>query len=137
VRRSWHSLVACVSLVAFLAANTHAGMAIAAHFEGHLPQAACTHGCDHQEVDDDADHEHFPGGSPCTDPDCPDCPKDPSAPKCPCPGGCALCSIAKVPCLTVGPLPAHQAPGSGDCLAEPAPLYTSPFSSPLPRPPRA
>jgi hypothetical protein len=69
--------------------------------------------------------------------DCPCCPKTPGAPSCPCPGGCALCSVAKVPCL----VPDAPVPLSffclGDCLVEETFYYLPPFSGGLIRPPRA
>src|SRR6266404_3585567 len=74
-----------------------------------MAAAPCCTSCQHQDLDDDHpgecqhgdqddDHEQAPGDSSCPDADCPDCPNGPAAPKCPCPGGCALCSVAKALC---------------------------------------
>jgi hypothetical protein len=57
-------------------------------------------------------------------------------PTCPCPGGCAFCSVAKVPCL-LSPAPVlDTALSEGDGLDDAPPSYFPPFSGTLTRPPR-
>ena len=154
MRGKWLRLVACVSLVAILVAPSHAGMAAArlltappsaghpsapAHGEPHPSDgestcASCCHGAvGHCRA---AAAPRDQSRTPC-DPDCPHCPRGPFPPKCPCPGGCALCSVAKVPCLFSAPCFASPAPCLGDSVTEPPPPYNAPFSRTLLRPPRA
>ncbi len=160
MRRKRLRLVACVSLAAFLVANTHAATAFAAHLlalhpeVGHAHEAAAAKhpASAHQEVmpqlpgcrhspkhvsrgvdtsDADADRDDHPC-SPC----CPDCPPRPCGSKCPCPGGCALCNVAKVPHV----VPVACPPASAPCLEasppEPHVFYTPPPTGRLIRPPR-
>jgi hypothetical protein len=150
IRKWWQRLVACISLVAFLAANTHAGTAIAASVAarpagkpGHVANAkgkkASRRSCCHCVKDKDrripdAPRDH--GNDPCS-PSCPDCPKGPGDSKCPCPGGCALCSVAKVPCPVVAASPIHEAPCLEGSVTEIEPSYLSPAIRTLIRPPRA
>ena len=160
MRRRWQRLVVCVSLVAFLVANTHASASIAAHLlalqtaDGPTNRSASSlHDASAYATDSSAERPrchclkhksrtaealntprnlHGPCG-----PSCPDCPKGPSAPKCPCPGGCALCNVAKVPHAT----PVPCLPCSDTCietrLPDPSLIYTPPFSGRLIRPPRS
>jgi hypothetical protein len=68
--------------------------------------------------------------SPAPDDDAPSCP-------CQCPGGCVMCSIAKVPGLpALAPLP-DVATGHDDGIHEVPPLYEPPFRGTLTPPPRA
>jgi hypothetical protein len=68
-------------------------------------------------------------------PSCPCCPKDPQG--CPIPGGCAMCSIAKAPC--VAPVPSTESTLSPtlEMVCEFSFSYLSPLSDGLQRPPRA
>lgn len=161
MRRKRLRLVACVSLVAFLVANTHAGTALAAHLLaahselGHARDAAaakhpasaqqevkperpgCCHGQKHtNRAGDGSEGVGDQDDCPCA-PSCPDCPKGPCGPKCPCPGGCALCNVAKIPHVApVASLPA-SAPCLGASLPEPHVFYTPPPAGRLIRPPRS
>ena len=144
-------LVACVSLVAFLVTNTHAGTSFAAHLLaahselGHSHEAASVkHSASAQQEGkpERPDCRHNSGADgdqddcPCG-PSCPDCPKGPCGPKCPCPGGCALCNVAKVPhVVPVACLPASS-PCLGASLPEPHVFYTPPPTGRLIRPPRS
>jgi hypothetical protein len=154
-------LVALVSLTTFLVGNTHAGTAIAAHLLAPRPAASsaphqnsagrdtqaapkakkptrsCCRCARHKKPAPETPAPPRPEKQgPCA-PACPDCPKGPCGPQCPCPGGCALCGVAQVPCLspfapfTVAP------PCLGDSLIEPTPLYVPPHGIELLRPPRA
>jgi hypothetical protein len=127
MRRKWLRLVVCLALAAFLVGNTHAVTMLAAHMLS--PHPAGHH---HDETHPDQDDLC----SPCC-PDCPDCPKDSDGSKCPCPGGCALCNVAKVPHRT----PAICLPCVSACFESRLPclslIYTAPFSGRLSRPPRA
>src|SRR6516225_2278919 len=64
------------------------------------------------------------------------CPHSHDDSSCPCPGGCAYCNGAKIPC----PFPAVRAPELSPCLersiADLSPLYTPPCSGKFNRPPR-
>jgi hypothetical protein len=78
-----------------------------------------------------------------TSPCCPSEPLDHSCPCCPkkpagqCPGGCAFCSVAKVPCFGVSIPTVGPGPCVGTSLVESCPPYASPFPGKLIRPPRA
>jgi hypothetical protein len=157
MNRKLRSLVTCVSLVAFFAANTHAGTAIAACLstnraggefslaKEHSTAEGATgeHSgrlCCHEEGDNDADvvehDEHGPCDSSCPDSNCPDCPKSPGHSKCPCPGGCALCSVAKVPCPVAAACQVFEIPCLGASVAHAETPYTPPFCDVMLRPPR-
>jgi hypothetical protein len=163
-------LVACVSLLAYFLANTHANLVIGAYIEptpvsattkstapkdsepatapSEEPASECPHCAkrlkakaarvakQQQHAQSDT-QQPAPDGKPvCASCDeaCPCCPKTPA---CPCPGGCALCSVAKVPCLVAdAPMPSSSV-CVGDFLVEEAFSYLSPFSGGLIRPPRA
>jgi hypothetical protein len=148
--RKWLRLLACVSLVAFVAANTHAGAAFAACLTaparhgspaGHArtkpaPRSCCNcSGHKARVAAEPSEAVNGHGRTPCEP--CPGCPKGPCGPKCPCPGGCALCNPAKVPCLAEAAGPACEAPCLGASPAEHTSSYTPPFSGTLTRPPRA
>jgi len=161
MRQTWLRLVVCVSLMAFLAANTPAGITLVLHLlAGQTPAADDPRShCDlahshEEEVTDDsesltcctcgedkarscqASQHPEERDTPCG-PSCPACPGSPSDPKCPCPGGCALCSVAKVPCVVPSVCVTCSAPCLGANSLEPHPVYTSPFTGRLIRPPRA
>jgi len=153
MRGRWHRLVACVGLAAFLAANALASTSAATHpgvapRDGGVKQvpatltaegsaASCCHcGNDEGRVGKisaaSQDHGCCPSG-PC----CPESPKRPFTPKCPCPGGCAYCNVAKVPCTT----PAARFTSPASCcvwnnVPELASFYTPPSTGSLIRPPR-
>jgi hypothetical protein len=145
MRRQWLRLVVCVNLATFLVANTHAGTVLARRLLTPSSTRHIEHRCEHFH---DCDHQQSDGGHTAPDadadeprslccPDCPDCPKGPIHSRCPCPGGCAMCSLAKV---------LHSAAGicltcPADCfetrLPDPSLTYSSPFAGRLIRPPRA
>jgi hypothetical protein len=109
-------LIAGLMLVAFLAANS---VILAS------PCPAASHDC----CTDDADHH---------DDSSPSCPNhDDSKPCCPFPGGCAYCSVAKVPWTVAPALVPQAAVYVGQCLSEVSLLYLPPFLGTLIRPPRA
>ena len=154
MRRQWQRLVACVSLAAFLVANSHAGMALAAHLSAARPSHAGVRSpatsrsdrpecpgccrCAKHKSRDTANNARAPQDEDGTcGPSCPHCPKTPSAPKCPCPGGCALCSVAKVPHVVPTACLPWAAPCLGAKLPEPRSTYTPPCAGRLIRPPRA
>ncbi len=155
-------LVSCLSLVAYLLANTHLNLALAA-----CAPPACT-GKAANKAEDETDTkpatnkcQHCAKHNPASphkeiqakgklaqhDPACPGCPDCPSGPSCPCcphqdpscpvPGGCALCNIAKAPCLT--PLFAldASAPLFIGYVVEYTSAHVPPFCDELTRPPRA
>lgn len=73
---------------------------------------------------------------PCNEPLCPGCPNDYDPMHCPCPGGCALCSVAKAPCLTPIDLNLHQSNCLSECLVIRSVQYCSWKCGGLDRPPR-
>jgi hypothetical protein len=156
-------LVAWVSLVSYLLANTHAGSAMAPreHPPCHAEKPAEPAGPHHheegelecQDCDHHASHSTTSPTSACTDeehttptPDargrelrgtCPCCPKSPCDSSCPCPGGCAMCNVAKTPCVSTEtpiPLPTDWL---GDKVIEMSFSYVPPVPHGLIRPPRA
>ena len=149
MRPQWQRLVACLGLVAFVAANTHAAVAVAAALspaELRLPSksapakksaasrhTSCRH-CGKSGAAKDAAAVGR-GDAPCTDrPNCPDCPHGPS---CPCPGGCAACNVAKVPCFSTAPSLALEDACLGASPEAPPSFYSPPSAGRLIRPPRA
>jgi hypothetical protein len=156
--RKWSRLVSCLCLVAFLAANTHANVALAALVRGRLitparpvparadtckgrPKAPAT-GCKHcarkaaraaaHAVPTPRCEERCPCG-----PSCPDCPKGPCCPENPCPGGCALCSVAKAPSLPSLPPSALEVRCTGTITQAGDPDRALTCPNHLFRPPRA
>ena len=156
MRRKWQRLGVCVSLAAFLVVNTPASSAIAAHLfaprpsdwqttSGRCPTPAVLVGdkTTHSDCCHCSKHKKrivaeivCKQASRCR-PDCPDCPKGPSAPKCPCPGGCALCNVAKVPHIVPTTCPPCSLICYGTNLVESTFIYTPPFYGRMIRPPRA
>jgi hypothetical protein len=67
---------------------------------------------------------------------CPDNPGDPDRPTCPCPEGCAMCSVAKTPCVTANLLLPQPVACLSACLVEEAFLYAPPAQNGVIRPPR-
>jgi hypothetical protein len=133
MRRKWLRLIAWAGLGAFLANTPSAARLLSPLLIG---DDCLAHVCGEQHspaTETLAEH----GRVPCR-PACPDCPKSPFAPKCPCPGGCALCNVAKVPCH----VPAHDFTGSAAAcqdggIPELTSFYTPPAVDRLIRPPRA
>jgi hypothetical protein len=132
MRWNWLRLIAWVGLGVFLA-NTPAGARLFSILL--IGDESRPHVCGEQHspaVETQAEHGRVPCG-----PDCPDCPKSPFAPKCPCPGGCALCNVAKVPCH----IPSYDftcaaASCQGAGVPELTSFYTPPAAGRLIRPPR-
>jgi hypothetical protein len=126
--------MAVVTLVAFLAANshavTHAGRPTPHDDCGHHALTCCAY-C----------HPKLPGAD-AQDDESPASPADPTSPDdgfpCPsCPWGCAVCGVAKAPCLVpAAPLP-DMTPRAGDGPDEVQATYTPPFADTHTRPPRA
>ena len=145
-------LVALVSLVAFLAANTHASAVftrLTARSVRQLSMAmenggssaasdrsSCCHCRKAAPVATNPTSSTMAGdedaSGPCG-PDCPDCHKGPT---CPCPGGCASCNVAKVPCFAPPPNFAIVEAFLGDSTEAPPSFYTPPSAGCLARPPR-
>jgi hypothetical protein len=138
--RQANRLVALLTLGAFLCANMPAATAALLRLlpgpaERHAADACCgaAHPVRSDSVECPCHHwrhaESAPGDGEDDEP-CPACPDDTS---CPCPGGCAVCSVAKVPCT--GALPFFH--GSAPCLGESVPdapnLYSPPFDGKSPR----
>jgi hypothetical protein len=148
-------LIGCVALATYLLANSHASLLAGFLHRAHLDSAplasaessqptsgrCCPH-CTHRPEQDTTpsrndsqvprhDHEE----EPC-DPTCPGCPICPVNDSCPCPGGCALCSVTKAPCLDhqliVAPI---MVPTMWCSFEEPA-SFVSPICDGLIRPPR-
>ena len=139
--RRWSHLIALVSLVAFLAANTHASLALGANRSAHTHSAEsgihCCHCGEATEIESDdaaegCESPHYSPSTPCES-NCPECPKGPC---CPCPGGCAACNVAKVPCFFPSLGFGVAVACLGDCHQESPPLYTPPLAGRLVRPPR-
>lgn len=131
--RNWIRLIACLSMAAYLLANTHAAFALRAQLRSSFlasaakdsssekqngsktqsrakckccgqPVNAHSATCQEAQCQDDTCPEPANNGDDCT---CPCCPgKKPFDSSCPCPDGCALCCVAKVPlpavCISVG-----------------------------------
>src|ERR1019366_2733777 len=74
---------------------------------------------------------------PCNDSSCPCCPNEHGPNDCPCPGGCALCSVTKAPCLTPLTPTLDHALCIGQCCLVESFDYVSPPQGGLIRPPRA
>ena len=139
--RKWSRLVALVSLVAFLAANTHAGAVLtrlttAPSAPEHDDSAAesgpstCCH-C-HDETPEATTAQTADDRCP-SGPECPHCPKGPT---CPCPGGCATCNVAKVPCCVPPPNFSVAEVFLGDSPEALPSFYSPPAAGSLIRPPR-
>ena len=152
----WVRLIACVALAAFLVAN---GTAVAHHS---LPLPRCRCGDAACAPSKDISPDNAPA-SPCQhcrakqkrqiafdssqgnnhrqiSPSSPACPceqENPTKFPCPCPGGCMVCNVAKVPCVAPTILPPESITCTGHCLAETPPIFLPPFCGELMRPPRA
>lgn len=84
-----------------------------------------------------------PSPAPCQDSDdpcddsCPCCPTAPGGKPCHIPGGCAYCSVAKIPCLAEMPL-CHDADACfGEARSDLPVFYTPPSCGGLIRPPKS
>jgi hypothetical protein len=150
-------LVAMASLAAYLLANTNASLAVQfiprparTTVQNPSPPAEevpanpkkCKH-CSKPAESNETPAEGHKSSSPqssnkddCTEPSCPCCPADPDHKNCPCPGGCAICSVAKVPLLPPLNLDFEQAICLGNCLGIDSFQYISPICDGLDRPPR-
>jgi hypothetical protein len=153
MRRKWLRPLACVALVAFLAAGTPAVTAGAARPVKPPPRptvakahksAPCGCRCarhqasgGRQPPEGPANRGLTPPARPGSDSHCPDCPGGPDGSHCPFPGGCPLCNAVKVPCLVPPAGLALEAPCLGASRTETPPLYTPPFAATLTPPPRA
>lgn len=153
--RTWLRLLSCVCLGGYLLANTHASFALERLARGQLPTKAksepvrtkeepatkpskCKHCC---KASENQSEEQSPCKSdqptqPCDDPSCPCCPGDNDGKHCPCPGGCAMCSVAKAPLLTPIATALDTAVWTGECQVDVAFDYVSPLQRGLIRPPR-
>lgn len=158
MRRFRLRLIALLSLSVYLLANTQASFALGylirsqtqpsavldtTSAEESTPKASK---CKHCTVTQDTTDENAPAqtkcppdgsSKPCNDSSCPCCPNEHDPKDCPCPGGCALCSVAKAPCLTPLTLTPHQAVCIGQCCLVESLDYVSPPQGGLIRPPRA
>ena len=115
----WPSrLVAVVALLAFLAGNSYA----VSHAQTLLPRCPNEECCEHRHSEQ-FQHESEEGAKAAAPTSSS---HDSDFPCCPCPGGCAFCSVAKVPSLPVATVPAVTTPCVDDRLDEAAPLYDSP-----------
>jgi hypothetical protein len=154
-------LVVWVSLLAYLLANANIGLCVGSRAQTQSHDEKTAGSVDaHQHDDTDSDCLHCANHAAhaavnatstssdeeqttCT-PDaatglrgsCPCCPKEPCNSSCPCPGGCAMCNIAKTPCLSseaLIPLPNLRL---GDSVIEIPFSYVPPVAHGLIRPPR-
>lgn len=159
--RKWLRLVACTSLVAYLVANTHLNLALAAYVAAppRLPATETTDSaseapvtasrCKHcaqrvaatksEQPTKSCQQQHDQSCPGCPDcpfgPGCPCCPKGPQG--CPTPGGCAMCSVAKAPCLEQIPSVEGTASPTFELVCEFSHFYLQPLCDGLQRPPRA
>jgi len=141
-------LVACLTIFSYVVMNVHAGLGLCAapvravQTSAAPPKQApktktrCKHCASKHTSHESAPTEHSRNpDQPCDD-SCPGCPKTPGKP-CHVPGGCVLCSVAKVPCV-MDLAPLHDlGPCLGDAVSDLSILYISPRSGGLIRPPRA
>jgi hypothetical protein len=159
VSRIWLRLVGAVSLAAYLLANTNASAAVNHWMHKQFPRTAevaspayeatsekpkkCTKGCcKPNETQTTQDAEPSPPPAPVRQkqnsdkPVCPCCPNDSEEKHCPCPGGCALCSVGKAPLLTPFHFELHETAFVDHCLMTVSFEYVSPSCGGLDRPPR-
>jgi hypothetical protein len=150
MHRTWQRLVACLSLMAFLCANSQMACALPhAWFcscrstspsssvvcEAAAPGPSCCKHCAARKappIKSEVVQEQASDDQPAPDQSDP-----PLCPTCPCPGGCAYCNLAKIPCLLSSELLTVLVPcldqghAEGSLLIPPAPCGK------LIRPPRA
>jgi hypothetical protein len=132
-------LIAVVTLLTFLVGN---GSAIS-HARAFLSHSPCSHPADPSSATCGCEHclsEESPHSAPSpvevrnvTPPSHGD---DLPGSSCPCPGGCAFCSVAKVPGLSPLVTPAVVTLCLDDSLDAMPCVYASPFGGTLTRPPR-
>lgn len=155
VRRFWLRLVSLLSLCVYLLANTQASFALdywirsqihevappePASTDESTPQSRKCKNC--TRVSEGNSDQQAPNSSnrpckPCNDSSCPCGPNEHHHKDCPCPGGCALCSVAKAPCLTPWTATLDHAVCIGECCLNDSFDYLSPPLGGLIRPPRA
>ena len=135
-------LVSLLSLVAYLLVNTHLNLALGSFALG---SPAESHGPAEANESKPAQCKHCAQKAKSENPPptedrvpsdgCPCCPTDQGS--CPIPGGCAMCSIAKAPCLNAILWIEVLATMSVELVPEYSYSYVTPFSDGLARPPRA
>ena len=154
-------LVVLVSLAAYFIANTNASATIQSFVRSHVveaekvanhstqeaPAEAPKKKCKHCNPSAETPETTSNSQSPCPpancpnenhdDPACPCCPHDSDHKNCPCPGGCALCSVAKTPLVVSVNFDSCQSLCVGSCLLIDSSQYASPKCDGLDRPPRA
>jgi hypothetical protein len=142
-------LVAMVSLAAYLLANTNAIGCMEfppTAKETKLVQTPsektssnckkCKHCSQSNKTDESSTSRASSGSGKCDEPHCPCCPADSNQKTCPCPGGCAFCSVAKVPLLSSLNYDVHRLVCLGVCRWTNSFQYVSPKFDSLDRPPR-
>jgi hypothetical protein len=142
VSRHWRSLVTCISLVAFLLANGPACViSLASSSDQCFLDGPCSHSLRCQRVStctcERCSAKRTQGQSLAENERTP-APKHPgeSCPCCPCPGGCAYCSVAKIMC-SVSATPAMLTVLSlEETISEPSLLLPPGYAGELIRPPR-
>lgn len=164
MRRPWLRLVACLTLAAYLLTNLSFGMTAGVHVLAGLPfrgrtcshtatnttpstlealaheatgetpkqRCCCKKGSQVPAPTDPSILDRVEG--PCSPSSCP----DPTCPchSCPIPGGCAYCSVSKVPCCSSTHLLPFAFPCPGERVAESSLLYSPVHATQLIRPPR-
>ncbi len=145
-------LVSAICLVAYLFANTHVNLAMGESFRSSIhpeflpstdendshskcSQCAKQHNLETQTAPADPNPFQPCSGDPC-DSDCPCCPHGPFDDSCPCPDGCAMCNVAKAPCLTPSVFFPLQSACVGESSVEAPTLHVPPFCEGVMRPPR-
>ncbi len=145
-------LVSAICLVAYLFANTHLNLAMGESFRSSIhteflpssdendAHSKCSHCAKrHEQASQTTSEDRLPfdtyTGNPC-DSDCPCCPHGPFDDSCPCPDGCAMCNVAKAPCLTASIFFPLQSACVGESAVEPSTLHAAPFCEGVMRPPR-
>jgi hypothetical protein len=145
MRRRLLHLIAWLSVAAYFLTNTHANLMIAAALNRpacqEVPSSGSSKKCQHCQ--NKAAVPQSPSGTS----SCPVSPDQPFEPGCPCcplgdqpcsvPGGCAMCSVAKTPCVGCMLLTHLVAPFLGEVDCEVTPVYAPPFCDGLIRPPKA
>lgn len=162
----WRRLISCVCMLAFFFANSHAGMVVNAYFRdagtsaSQSCQAAkssepveskpsrCKH-CARQQDKAKATEgrdpapEELASEKVCNETNSPhgtleeSCPCCPSGPSCPCPGGCAMCSVAKSICTDSSFVDMLPAKCFDQFVPDHSIVYLPPSGEGLIRPPRA
>lgn len=81
---------------------SHTSVCLESHKHSRVLECPCCKSSGHEEGESEKDCEFTSQHGveevpPPVKDQCPCCPGKPSEPNCPCPGGCALCSVAKIP----------------------------------------